>query len=57
MGAKGEGGSEKGPPQRDKVANQGVKFDKGAGLSDRLQLKVLELPKQNNDRFAAPMRC
>ena len=51
---KAEGGSARGPPQRDKEADK-VRFNVGASLHDQDQLKVLAMLNANNDRFAFSM--
>ena len=52
LGDEGEGGSARGPPQRDKTKS---KFQLGASLQEQDQLQVLAMLENNSDRFAFPM--
>ena len=45
----GEGGSPRGPPQRDK---EPTKFNLGSNLQERDQIRVLAMLDDNMDRFA-----
>ena len=48
LGAEGEGGDRKVPPQRDKR----VKYNLGSNLQEADQVKVLAMLEQNEDKFA-----
>ena len=50
-----EGGSERGPPQRDKVQDKAQKFNLGACLQQEEELRVLSMLEENSDRFAFSM--
>ena len=47
--AEGEGGSPRGPPQRDK---QPTRFNLGSSLQEQDQIRVLAMLDNNMDRFA-----